>query len=597
MSLSPDQRLAGVLAPLFALRGETDLGVGDVGALREFIEWAADTGFGVVQLLPVNATGNDNSPYNAISSVALEPTTIDISAVPELTAAEISFVTGEIDLEALRGGPVVYPLVKALKHQLLDRAFDLFLTHSWRRNNARARKFRHFIKAHAGWLEPYALFRTLMEANGGTERWDTWEKGQQTAETASHWLARRSTKDRRALERTMRFTMFEQWIAWTQWEELKAFAEQRGVALMGDVPFGVSYYSADVWHAPELFDLTWSGGAPPEPLFTDDPFTQKWGQNWGVPLYRWEAHRKTNYAWWRRRVGMVRRIFHLFRIDHILGFYRIYGFPWRPDRNSEFLPLSRAEAEQLTGGLLPRFWEDDDETAAHRAKNRARGEERLRHLVEETGAFRLIGEDLGTVPEYVRPSLQSLRIPGFKIPFWEHDETGTLIAGAGYERLSVATYATHDHEPLRALWEHWMSVIEAALHRPHELAAERDRAWCDVRRLATWAGFAVPCITAFEDVHEKLLEGLLRSNSWLAITMITDVFGTSQRFNVPGAVSESNWSQRLALPIAEWERESGARAATDRMAQVIRATQRFARGVGPHATESVEGAECATQRM
>jgi 4-alpha-glucanotransferase len=574
MDLSPDQRLAGVLAPLFALRGDADLGIGDVGALREFVDWAAETGLGVVQLLPVNAIGNDNSPYNAISSVALEPTTIDVNSIPELGAAEISFLTDQTDLEALRRGPVAYPLVKALKRKLLNRAFDLFLERSWRRNTARARAFRHFVHANGAWLEPYALFRTLMDENGGTERWDTWEKNQQSSPAAAHWLSRRTTTHRRALERSMRFVMFEQWIAWTQWEEVRAHAEKRGVALMGDVPFGVSYYSADVWHSPELFDLAWSGGAPPEPLFTDDPFTHKWGQNWGVPLYRWEALRRTGFAWWRHRVRMVRRIFHLFRIDHVLGLYRIYGFPWRPERNSEFLPLSSAEAAQITGGLLPRFWDYDDATPEHCTKNREHGEERLRHLLEETGLYRLIGEDLGIVPEYVRPSLQSLRIPGFKIPFWEHDASGALIPGAAYERLSVATYATHDHEPLRAHWEHWMSVIEAALHRPQELAGERDRAWWDVRRLAGWAGFSVPRITAFEDVHENLLEGLLRANSWLAMTMITDVFGTSQRFNVPGAVSESNWSQRLALPISEWENDVGARAATERMRRVIRMTQR-----------------------
>jgi 4-alpha-glucanotransferase len=563
-----------VLAPLFALRSESDLGIGDVAALREFVDWAADTGFGVVQLLPINATGNDNSPYNAISSIALEPTTIDISAVPELDAAEIAFHTQEVKLDVLRAGPVAYPLVKALKRKLLSRAYDLFLVRSWRRNDRRARAFRRFAQSNAAWLEPYALFRTLMEENAGTERWDTWPSGTQTSETAGHWLARRSSAHRRAIERAMRFVMFEQWIAWSQWEELKAYAESRGVGLMGDVPFGVSYYSADVWDSPQLFDLSWSGGAPPEPLFTDDAFTQKWGQNWGVPLYRWDAMRTQRFAWWRHRVRMVRRIFHLFRIDHVLGFYRIYGFPWRPERNSEFLPLSSAEAQQLTGGLLPRFWEYDDATPEHRARNRAHGEELLRQLLDETGVYRLIGEDLGTVPDYVRPSLQSLRIPGFKIPFWEQDATGDLVAGDAYERLSVATFATHDHEPLRALWEHWMSVIEAALHRPHELAAARDRAWWEVRRLAAWAGFSVPCITAFEDVHEKLLAGLFRSNSWLAITMITDVFGTSQRFNVPGAVSESNWSQRLALPISEWERDAGLRAAGDRINRLIRATRR-----------------------
>src|SRR6188768_2246627 len=110
LHLSPDQKLAGVLAPLFALRGQNDLGVGDVGALREFIDWSAEQGFRVVQLLPVNETGNDNSPYNAISSVALEPTTIEITpqALPDLSAPEIEELTAEVDLAVLSAGPVAY---------------------------------------------------------------------------------------------------------------------------------------------------------------------------------------------------------------------------------------------------------------------------------------------------------------------------------------------------------------------------------------------------------------------------------------------------------------------------------------------------------
>ena len=108
---------------------------------------------------------------------------------------------------------------------------------------------------------------------------------------------------------------------------MKAHAEQRGVALMGDIPFGVSYYSADVFSRPNEFMLDWFGGAPPEPLFKDDAFTQKWGQNWGIPLYRWSAMRANNFQWWRERVRGTRRIFHLFRIDHVQGFYRVYAFP------------------------------------------------------------------------------------------------------------------------------------------------------------------------------------------------------------------------------------------------------------------------------
>ncbi len=545
MKLIPEKLLAGLLAPLFALRGENDLGIGDIGALREFVDWSADLGFGVVQLLPINETGNDNSPYNAISSVALDPTTIEIARLHDLTPEDFTEITQGLDLEKLREGPVAYPLVKGLKQALLRRAFENFSRGSWKRNDSRARKFRAFQQANEAWLSPYALFRVLMEDNGGSERWDTWPDDRQTAPAARLWLEKQPAKERRRVELEMRFFTYVQWVAWTQWEALKHHAESRGVALMGDVPFGVSYYSADVFGEPDLFDHRWSGGAPPEPLFKDDAFTCKWGQNWGVPLYRWPKMREENFAWWRRRVRMVRDVFHLFRIDHVLGFYRIYSFPWRPQRNAEFLPLTEAEAMEKTGGDLPHFHEHDDETPAGKKANRLQGEEFLRVLLEETGDYRLVGEDLGTVPDYVRPSLHSLKIPGFRIPFWEGQPDKSLLAGAEYDRLSVATFATHDHEPLRATWEHWMAVIEEALHRPQELAAERDHTWWEVRRFAGWAGFEVPRITPFEEVHDQFLAALFRSNSWLAICMITDLFGTTQRFNIPGAVSESNWSQRL----------------------------------------------------
>jgi 4-alpha-glucanotransferase len=338
---------------------------------------------------------------------------------------------------------------------------------------------------------------------------------------------------------------------------------------MGDIPFGVSYFSADVWAAPELFDHQWSGGAPPERNFDGDAFVLKWGQNWGVPLYLWEAHRATQFAWWRQRARKVEAAFHLFRIDHVLGFYRIYGFPWRPTRNAEFLPLTPEEAMMRTGGELPRFLPNDDDTPEHKAANRAQGEELLRVLQAEAGARALVGEDLGTVPDYVRPSLLSLGIPGFKVPQWEDEPDGRLTPGAEYPRCSIATYATHDHDPLRVFWEKRMATILQALERPEELAAERDRAWREVRQLAEWAGFEVPSMMAFEAVHEPLLEALFRCNSWLAVVMITDLLGTEQRFNVPGSVGDMNWSARLP---ADWAKQASGHNA--RIAEVLQASGR-----------------------
>ena len=577
MELTPDKPLAGLLVPLFALHGKSDLGIGDTGALRELVDWAAAQGFTMVQLLPVNETGNDNSPYNAISSVALEPTTVEITpaAVPDLSAEEIADAAQGIDLAVLNAGPVAYPLVKGLREKLLARAFENFLARTWRSHGVRLRRYRKFCREEAAWLEDYALFRVLVEANGGSERWDAWPEEQQSGASARRWLAAQPAARQREIGLRMRFRRYVQWLAWEQWAAVKKYADAKGVALMGDIPFGVSYYSADVWAEPEIFDHVWCGGCPPERVFETDPFTYKWGQNWGIPLYRWAALRARDFDWWRQRVRKVRGCFHLFRIDHILGFFRIYGFPWRPQLNADFLPLTEEEARARTGGELPHFLPHEDDTDAHKAANCAQGEEILRVLLEECGAFRLIGEDLGVVPDYVRPCLARLDIAGFKIPYWETEADGEMTPGAAYPQLSVTTYATHDFEPLRAMWEGWMAKIQAAERGGPETHPARDAAWREVRRLAGWAGFEVPQIMPYTDeVHERLLRALFESSAWMAIYMITDLFASSQRFNVPGAISESNWSQRLNDPVAAWRGDAALAAKMARIRGIIRATGR-----------------------
>ncbi len=579
MTLHPDEKIAGVLTPLFALRGTSDLGIGDVGALRDFLKWSRAAGFRVVQLLPINETGSDHSPYNAISSVALDPTTIETTpgALADLTAADFAAATAHVDLHALGAGAVAYSIVKPLKRALLRKAFARFTGTSWKKNDARARRFRAFTRSEAAWLDAYALFRVLMDESEAGERWDVWPEEQRTFSSAQKWLAAQTAAQRREIADKMRFAMWVQWIAATQWAALRAEADDLGVALMGDIPFGVSYYSADVWADREIFDHRWSGGAPPERVFETDPFTHKWGQNWGVPLYDWAELRKRNFDWWRQRVEKVREIFHLFRIDHILGFYRIYSFPWRPALNAEFLPLTPEEAQARTGGDLPHFRPHEDDTPEHRASNRAQGEELLRVLTEVCGEHTLIGEDLGIVPEYVRPSLLALGIAGFRVPQWELESDGRLIPGELYDRLSVATYATHDHPPLHVMWETWMHTIEAAIHDPEKLAEKRDSAWWEARRLAAWCGFGVPEIAPFATVHERLLAGLFRANSWIAICMITDLFGTVQRFNVPGAVADTNWSSRLDLPVSKWQDDAAISAKMHAITALLAASDRAAK--------------------
>jgi 4-alpha-glucanotransferase len=541
MNLSPEKKIAGVLVPLFALRGEDDLGIGDLGALREFIDWAAEIGFKLVQLLPINETGADNSPYNAISALAIEPTTLHLgpNSPEELTREDFDAAVANVDLGRLRRGGVKYRQVKKLKRCLLEKAFANF---SNRAGKERQSGFRKFCEEETAWLADYAFFRVLMEENDDSPAWNRWPAQHQSIERARIWLRDLPQDRQSAINERQNFFCYVQWIAHQQWREIKSYAEERWVALMGDIPFGVSYYSADVFARPDEFALDWSGGAPPELYFKDDEFTQKWGQNWGIPLYRWDRMRANNFEWWRERVRAVRRIFHLFRIDHVLGFYRIYAFPWRPRKNKQFLPLDQNQMLERTGGRAPHFAPRDDETPENCAANRREGEEYLRVVLEEAGATRVIGEDLGTVPGYVRPNLRALGIAGFKIPQWEvHHEQVT--PGSEYERLSVATYTTHDHKPICALWEE-------AFEHP---TATSEQSRFDLTKIAVFAGFdpKIDKIDFEKDFYPAVMEALFKSEAWLAIVMITDLLARKYRFNVPGTLANSNWTRRMQRSVAQ----------------------------------------------
>ena len=541
MNLSPEKKIAGVLAPLFALRRENDLGIGDVAALREFIDWTAAAGFKLVQLLPLNETGGDNSPYNAVSAVAIEPTTLELApGIPvDLTKENFEGTIASFGLDKLRRGPVKYRRVKKLKRQLLEAAFANFEQGA---SEERRSDFHRFVEAESVWLEDYSLFRALMEENGGSEAWDQWRPEHQTIEQARDWVRRLPQDRQTAFGRRQIFFSYVQWIAHSQWRQTRAYAAQRGVALMGDIPFGISYYSADVYARPTEFSLDWCGGAPPEPYFKDDEFTIKWGQNWGIPLYNWRTMRANNLAWWRQRVRGVREIFDIFRIDHVLGFYRIYAFPWRPSRNKEFLPLDWNQMLEKTRGQAPHFAPRDDSAPENCEANRREGEEYLRMVLDESNTTRVVGEDLGTVPDYVRPNLRSLGIAGFKIPQWEtrHER---VVAGHDYERLSVATYATHDHKPIRALWE---EAVE-------QETPTSDQARADLNKIAEFAGFhpqAQP-VDFEKHFYPAMMQALFQSNAWIAVLMLTDLLARKYRFNVPGTAASSNWVRRMQRSISQ----------------------------------------------
>ncbi len=560
-------RRAGVLIPTFAIRTEGDLGIGDTGGVRELVDWAADTGLGFVQFLPINATGSDSSPYNAISSVALDYLTLDLNphVVLELDPQFFRETTTRLDVVQLRSGAVQYERVRELKGALLRHAFGRL-----RANTKRGKEFAKFRAAETGWLGDFCLFRVLMEENGH-EDWTSWPDSLNTAAKARKWLAAQRKKNVKAIDSRLRFHAYVQWLCFSQWRAVRAHAVSRGVKLMGDVPFGISWCSADVFFQPEQFDLEWCGGAPPETYFKDDIFVQRWGQNWGIPLYRWDVMEADGFRWWRQRVGKLTEVFDIFRIDHTLGFYRIYSFPWRPKLNEEFLNLSHDEARARTGGRLPHFQKNDDDTPEHRASNLTAGDKYLRMIVAAAAPQEVVAEDLGIVPDYVRPHLLGLDVPGFKISHWESDAHGNAILGCDYDNCAFTTYATHDHEPMKTHWEH--------RRRDANMPDAPDR-WLgnkELRLLATFAGLPVQedHWQAYDGViRHALIEALLASNARYAAFMLTDLFALEERFNVPGIESGKNWCARMPMTVREMRAQGPWREECAWLAEAIRRTGR-----------------------
>lgn len=529
------ERLAGLLLPAFTPRREGDLGIGDTRAMRKWIDYCAAHGIGFLQLLPLNETGGDDSPYNAISSVALEPLYLSFEPgdIPGWESRDLDEARAALR-ENLTARRIDYAAVRKAKRNLLERAWTRFQT------GPGDIAFYRFRREEASWLANYCIYRWLMDRADGSEAWDWWPEERKTVAGALSYLESERSKDAAAVEERLEFYAWVQWLCFRQWRAVREHADRVGVKLMGDIPIGVSRYSADVFFHREDFDLENCGGAPPELIFKHDLFIQKWGQNWGIPLYRWDRMQAADFPWWRQRISKLTDIFHIFRIDHVLGFYRIYSFPWQPQRNAEFLPLTEEEAAELTGGLLPGWAPRPDDTPSHKAANLADGDVRLRMAVEAAGSSAVVGEDLGRVPDYVRPHLASLDVAGFRIPHWDFDGNGHVIPPEELPECSFATYSTHDHDSIPAMWANFHRIIAD----PDADPDEQGQAEGYLRLMAEFAG--VPETVPYgPELKAALLEALLSSRSRYAAFMITDLCDLTDRINSPGTVGPHNWSFRL----------------------------------------------------
>ncbi|MEI6675117.1 MAG: 4-alpha-glucanotransferase [Verrucomicrobiota bacterium] len=570
-------RSAGILLPAFSPRRQGDLGIGDTLALREWVDWAASHQVGFLQLLPINEHGVYESPYSAISSIAIDPIYLAIEAteIPGLTEEDVA--TARLNLaETCAARLVDYPAVRGAKRTLLEMAWSRFDEAA----PAIREDFRRFQSEEASWLDDYCLFRCLMEWHGEALTWDQWPESCRTPEKARAFLAQERSLDAATVAYRLGYYAFVQWLCFRQWRALRAYAQESGVKLMGDVPIGISWHSCDVFFGRESFYLDWCGGSPPESMFGHDRFLQQWGQNWGIPLYRWEEMAAHGFPWWKQRIRRLTEIFQIFRVDHILGFYRIYAFPWRPERNADFAHLNHEQAAAINDGRLPRWFMRPDDTHENKAANLHDGDARLRAIVEAAGSNEIIAEDLGWVPDYVRPHLSAMGIAGYRIPHWDCNEQGHPLPGNLFPECSFATYSTHDHDPLAAIWNACQRAANLH-HGHHSNTAEADAARGAshaLRTLAEFAGIPKPPNGIWprftEGLQWRFIKVLFASNSRYAALMVTELFGLEDRINRPGTNGGHNWRFRLPWTLTEIEADPALRAVGTKLASIIGITRR-----------------------
>jgi len=568
-------KTTGLLIPAFSTRRQGDLGIGDTIGMREWVDWAAEHGVGFLQLLPINENGTDESPYSGISSIALDPIYLSFGngEIPFITRAETEAARSSLGAH-MTAHLVDYPAVRAAKNHLLEISSARFMAEL---DPPLAGEFQAFRDRSSAWLPDYCLFKLLMETHGEHLNWDQWPEESRCPDSARKFIATLRDQNPGHIESRLDHFAYVQWLSYRQWRALRAHADSRGVKLMGDLPIGVSFHSADVFFHRAGFHTNWFGGTAPEGYSAENPFIHEWGQNWGVPIYDWDTMAQGGFAWWRERLSRLTEIFNIFRIDHILGFYRIYAFPWHPRENDRFLGLDEGGAAALTEGRLPRWFSHPDDTHENKATNLANGDFRLRAILDAAGDAEIIAEDLGWVPEYVRPHLEELGIAGYRIPHWDSYEDGSPVMGDIFPENSFASYSTHDHDSLCATWENCRKTILIQHENPTEQghwAAEGSAH--ALRLLAGFSGIPIPPENNWppysDAIHWRLIKSLLDSKSRYAVLMVTDLFALKDRINTPGTLGSGNW--RLRLDISAHEMKERGRI----LANLISVTGRVGNG-------------------
>ena len=484
-------RGAGANIPLFSIRTEKSWGIGDLSDMRLLIDWLFRCGCRLIQLLPINDTAatysdKDSYPYSAISAFALDPKYLNVESI----AAANSVVIDETEIQvikALNELPVVDHLsVLKLKIKILRRAFETV-----KNNFFNTSKWLRFFEKNQDWLEPYAAFCVLRDKYETADH-SKWEDQEAYDEEKIKALGCSGNEHYDNIQ----FWYFLQYHLHRQLKAAVKYAHKKKIILKADLPIGVGRHSADTWQYPQLFDMNMQAGAPP------DAFSQS-GQNWGFPTYNMAMMKADNYVWFRRRMKHLEKYFDAVRIDHALGFFRIWSIPIneKDGRMGRFVPaIPVTKDEIVNAGIL--FDEDkfckaasDDPTDVILLKENngyhfrinvqqtnsfaalpgneqeilqklynkyfyedqnilweKEGRERLQMLKGSTGML-LCAEDLGMVPAFIETVLHELNILSLRVQQMPKEENKKFSDTSAASYDSVVMPDTHDMPTMRLWWE------------------------------------------------------------------------------------------------------------------------------------------------
>jgi 4-alpha-glucanotransferase len=551
---------AGIVIPIFSLRSAGSFGVGDFGDLKLMVDWAAKTDMRFIQVLPINDTNmsgswQDSYPYNAISIYALHPQYADFRQLPEIKdkATRDKYEALRQELNALP--QIDYELMFKTK---LDYLHDLYKQEG--AATKRKASYKQFYEDNRQWLEPYAEFCYYRDLYH-TAVFGNWPKPLPKAD-----------------KKVTDFWCFVQYILDQQMHAAHEYARKNRVVLKGDIPIGISRDGVEAWVEPKYFNLNGQAGAPPDPFSAD-------GQNWGFPTYNWDEMLKDGCQWWVRRFRKMAQFFDAYRIDHVLGFFRIWEIPV-PEKSglegqfSPALGLSREEIESY--GIVghddlflvdhkrndrwhPRIavqyqepYQKLDEGEKYnfnrlyndyfyRRNNQFWYQEAMKKLPRLTQATRMLccAEDLGMVPDCVPWVMNELRILSLEIQTMPKDPSIRFGKLSHNPYRSVCTFSTHDMPTLRQWWDEDMEQTQAYYNIPLRRGGE--------------APHPLPGWLAKDIVSRQLTSPsmlcLLSLQDWLSIDerlRLPDQNG--ERINIP-ANPRHYWRYRMHLTIEQMLQE------------------------------------------